>query len=56
MTHENAKVYDITASALFALILLSVTPIMMFSGSPAKIVQPAAGQPEDPFPVTGNET
>jgi glucose/arabinose dehydrogenase len=56
MTHENAKVYDITALALFALILLSVIPIMMFRRPPGKIVQPAAGQPEDPFPVTGNET
>jgi hypothetical protein len=41
MTHANPKVYDITALALFALILLSVIPIMMFSSPPAKIVQPA---------------
>jgi hypothetical protein len=49
MTHENAKVYDITALALFALILLSVIPIMMFSSPPAKIAQSAAGQPELPL-------
>jgi hypothetical protein len=47
--------YDITALASFALIL-SVTPIMMFSSPPTKIAQLASGQPEDPFPITGNET
>jgi hypothetical protein len=28
----------------------------MFSGSSTMIVQPAMGQPENQFPVTGNET
>ena len=63
MSHKNAKFnvgYDIITSVLFGLILLSVIPLM-FSGSftyiSTDIVQPAVGQPEDPFPaVTGNET
>jgi PQQ-dependent dehydrogenase (s-GDH family) len=63
MNHKNAKFrvgYDIIASVLFGLILLSVIPVM-FSGSftniSTNIIQPAVGQPEDPFPaVTGNET
>src|SRR3982751_2063100 len=42
--------------ALFGIMLLSVVPAM-FSGFPAiNIVQSAAGQGEDPFQVTANET
>jgi PQQ-dependent dehydrogenase (s-GDH family) len=55
---KNAKITlrnGLMVSALFGLILLSVIPTM-FSSSSTKIVQPAVGQPEDPFPVISNET
>ena len=47
--------YVVITLALFGLILLSVIPTM-FYGSSTMIVQPAVGQPEDPFPVPSNET
>src|SRR5215208_6653469 len=47
--------HDGMALALFGLILLSVIPTM-FGTPQIDIVQPAAGQGEDPFPATGNET
>ena len=58
LNHKNAKFnlgYVIITLALFGLTLLSVIPIM-FYGSSTKIVQPALGQPEDPFPVPSIET
>jgi PQQ-dependent dehydrogenase (s-GDH family) len=62
MNHKNAKFragYDLIASVLFGLILLAIIPVMFSSSSnniSTNIIQPAVGQPEDPFPVTGNET
>jgi PQQ-dependent dehydrogenase (s-GDH family) len=59
MNRKNAKFdfgYGIMASVLFGLILLSVIPTMFGSSSPPSIIQRAIGQPEDPFPLTGNET
>ena len=58
MNHNNARVnlgYGVITFALFGLILLSVIPIM-FGSSSTKIVQPALGQGEEPFPVFSNET
>ena len=58
LNHKNAKFklgYVVITLALFGLILLSVIPTM-FYGSSTMIVQPAVGQPEDPFPVPSNET
>jgi hypothetical protein len=57
LNDKNAKITlrnGLMVSALFGLILLSVIPTM-FSSSSTKIVQRAAGQPEDPFPVISNE-
>ena len=57
MNHKNARFnlgYVVITFALFGLILLSVLsviPTMFFYGSTTTmIVQPALGQPEDPFP------
>jgi PQQ-dependent dehydrogenase (s-GDH family) len=48
---------SVIALTLFALLILSVTPTLMFSGSSStKFAQPVLGQPEDPFPVPSNET
>ena len=58
LNHKNPKFklgHGVITFALFGLILVSVLP-MIFSSSSTKIIQTAAGQPEDPFPVTGNET
>jgi PQQ-dependent dehydrogenase (s-GDH family) len=58
LNHKNPKFklgHSVITFALFGLILVSVLP-MIFSSSSTKIVQTAAGQPEDPFPITGNET
>ncbi len=59
MTNHKNLNFDLKHNAitlsLFGLILLSVMPTML-SVSPNNIVQTAAGQGEDPFPVMGNET
>jgi hypothetical protein len=60
MNQKNARFnlgYGLITLALFGLILLSVIPTM-FGGisSSTMIVQPALGQPEDPFPGPGIET
>lgn len=61
MNHKNARFnlgYGLITLALFGLILLSVIPTMFGGGSSSTtmIVQPALGQPEDPFPGPGIET
>jgi glucose/arabinose dehydrogenase len=52
-----SRLHDAIVIALFGLLLLSVIPTVISSSSSSmNVVQPAVGQPEDPFPVTGNET
>ena len=56
--HRNARLNlkrNATASALFVLIMLSVIPAVS-NGFFIPVIQKAAGQGEDPFPVMGNET
>ncbi len=58
INHKDARFnlgYVVITFALFGLILLSVISTM-FYGYSTMIVQPALGQPEDPFPGPSIET